>query len=83
MPDENPTRTPLEQFYDNQGTILLLLTLDDEQRLWSVDEVTRELGDRARAVDGLADLYGAGLIHRMGEFVWATRAAIRANEVKV
>lgn len=28
-------------------------------------------------------LYGMGLIHRLGEFVWASRAAIHADEIAV
>jgi hypothetical protein len=48
---------------------------------WSVDEVAREMGDRIAAVDGLVNLHGAGLIHRCGEFVWATRAARRGEQL--
>ena len=82
MSDEKTTRTPLEEFYNSQGTILNWLIDSDEQRPWSVEEIIREYGHRANATDALAYLHGAGLIHRMGEFVWATRAAIRAEEIK-
>lgn len=41
----------------------------------------REMGDELRAQDGLARLVAAGLIHRLGEFVFTTRAAGRAHAV--
>jgi hypothetical protein len=53
----------------------------EEQRPWSVDEIAREIGDPGETIDALAHLYGGGLIHRCGEFAWATRAALRAEEV--
>ncbi len=83
MPDEKPTLSPAEQEQNTDGVVLLWLTLDDEQRPWSVDEITRELGDRANAIDALNRLHAFGLIHRLGEFVWATRAAIRAGEIAI
>lgn len=54
---------------------------DDAQRPWSVDEVARELGDPIKTVDRVARLYGAVLIHRCGEFVWASRAALVADAI--
>lgn len=70
---------PAEQEADSDRDVLYLLTADDAQRPWSSDEVAREIGDRAAAVDSLDRLYGAGLIHRLGEgFVFATRAAVTA-----
>jgi predicted transcriptional regulator len=58
--------------------VLHLLTDDDAQRPWTVDEVAREIGDRIEAEDSLARLYGAGLVHRIEGFVFATRPALRA-----
>jgi hypothetical protein len=81
MSDEKTTPTPAQQDQNADGNILCWLTQDDAQRPWSVEEIIREYGDRANAVDALARLYGVGLIHRMGEYVWATRAAIRADEI--
>jgi hypothetical protein len=83
MSDEKRTLSPAEQEQNTDGAILLWLILDDAQRPWSVDEIARELGDHGDAVDALARLHGVGLIHRMGEFVWATRAAIRADEISI
>jgi hypothetical protein len=81
MPDEKTTLAPAQEDQNADGNILLWLTLDDTQRPWSVDEIIREYGDRGNAIDALARLHGVGLIHRMGEFVWATRAALRADEI--
>lgn len=58
---------------------VLGLLLEDE-RLWSVDEVVREIGTPA-ASGSLARLYGTGLVHRRGEFVFATRAAVRSAQI--
>lgn len=83
MPESNPSPTTAHQDINADGNILLWLTQDDAQRPWSVDEIIREYGDRADAVDALARLYGVGLIHRQGEFVWATRAALYADEISI
>ena len=56
------------------AVLALLLGTD---RLWSVEEVNREIGDPIEAADSLARLYGAGLIHRLEGFVFATRAAVQ------
>lgn len=80
MPDQI---TPADEDEMTDGAIFGLLSGCDDQRPWSVDEIARELGDHNRAVDGLARLYGSGLIHRMGEFVWATRAALAADAISL
>jgi hypothetical protein len=83
MPDSNPSPTPAQQDRNADGNILCWLTDGDAQRPWSVDEIVREYGDHADAVDALARLYGTGLIHRLGEYVWATRAAIHADAITI
>jgi hypothetical protein len=60
-----------------------LLIHPDRQRPWSVSELALELGDRLDVEDALARLHGAGLVHRCGEFVWATRAALAADAVEL
>jgi hypothetical protein len=59
-----------------EGAILGLLLNFEAGSLWSVDEIVRQLSaSRLDAIDGLASLQAAGLIHRVGDFVFATRAA--------
>ena len=83
MPDAQPTPSLTEEFDRDDGVILLFFTTGD-QRPWSVEEVIREHGHRGQALAALARLYGAGLIHRTSDdFVWATRAAVRAEEIAI
>jgi hypothetical protein len=59
-----------------EGAILGLLLNFDAGSLWSLEEVVRQLSaSRLAVVDGLASLQAAGLVHRVGDFVFATRAA--------
>lgn len=57
---------------------VLGLLLHDHCGLWSVDEVARAMAPD-RVDDVLADLHAAGLVHRCGEFVFASRAAAAAE----
>jgi len=70
----------VEQDESTDQAIMGLLLID-HPGLWSVGEVEREMGDELRAQDGLARLAGAGLIHRLGEFVFATRTAVHATRL--
>lgn len=82
MLDVKPTLSPTQEFDRSESTVLLLLTADDSDRPWSVEEVIRELGDRNKAIDAIANLHGAGLIHcSEDDFVWPTRAAVRGIEL--
>jgi hypothetical protein len=58
------------------------LTLPDEQRPWAVRELVLEIGSQIDVEDALACLHGSGLVHRCGEFVWATRAALAAVTIE-
>jgi hypothetical protein len=66
-----------------ESGILLRLLLADEQRPWSVQEVEREIGNPLATMDALTRLHASGLIHRCGNFVFATRAAVRGHELDV
>lgn len=59
----------------------ILGLLLDSPTLWATDEVAREIGDDVAAADGLARLAGAGLVHRLDRFVFATQAAERAQRL--
>ncbi|HEY8304522.1 MAG TPA: hypothetical protein VIG42_08040 [Solirubrobacteraceae bacterium] len=64
-----------------RATILTLL-LSDRQCVWSVEELVMEIGRRLDTTDAVAALHGAGFVHRCGEFVFATRAAIRFDGIE-
>jgi HD-like signal output (HDOD) protein len=78
MPHE-ATCIPPEQA---EAAVLGLLTDAEVQRPWAVAELEREIGHPVRTADAVARLYAAGLVHRFGEFVFATRAAIRGVELR-
>jgi hypothetical protein len=50
---------------------------------WTVEEIGRELESPNDVIDGVGRLDRAGLVHRIGEFVFPTRAARRAGEIEV
>lgn len=75
------TQSPVAEAEDRAHGAILGLLLDDPCAPWSVDELARALKSEVEAVDGVANLHAAGLLHRCGELVFPTRAAIRANEV--
>ena len=61
---------------------LLHLILERHPAQVHVDEAVRELGEERFLVDdALAALVGAGLLHRHADFVTATRAAVRFDEL--
>jgi hypothetical protein len=80
MPVER-TPTPVEEDRQVDHAIALLLLDPESQRPWSEEEMKREIG--CDVTDSLARLYAAGLIHRHGSFVWATRAALAADAIGV
>ena len=70
---------------DDASSVLELL-LDNHPALLSVDEVIRamttgsdEFGPRDRIESALRDLIAFGLAHRLGSFVFASRAAVWAR----
>jgi hypothetical protein len=83
MPDENPTLSPIERDNTTDSAILELLMEETSHRPWAVEEIAREMGDPVRTADSLARLYGGGLIHRHDGFVWATRAAAMADDIRI
>ena len=53
--------------------------------IWSVGggRGAKLSASRIEVIDGLASLHAAGLIHRCGDFVFATRAASRFDRLKL
>jgi hypothetical protein len=78
-----PTFSPAQQDAMIDAGILGLLLGHQAQRPCSVDEIERETGDPAATTDSLRRLHAAGLIHRLDRFVWATRAAVIGEEIRV
>ena len=78
MHDE-PTPTVIERDAQEDSAILALLMLETSHRPWAVEEIARDMG--RDVTDSLNRLYGGGLIHRLDGFVWATRAAVMADEI--
>lgn len=78
---EQPTLTPAERDAQTDSAILGLLMNDTSHRPWAVEEITREIG--WDTTDSLNRLYGGGLIHRLQDFVWATRAAVMVDEISL
>ena len=58
--------------------ILALLMGGGHVGLWAIYELQRELGDKLAVTDALERLERSGSVHRCGEFVLITRAAMRA-----
>jgi hypothetical protein len=75
-----PNETVEEQGRRTEQTILTLV-LSGGQRIWSVEELVSEIGRRLDVVDSLAALQAAGLVHRCQDFAFATRAALRFDEM--
>jgi hypothetical protein len=72
--------TPAEREDQRDKTILLVVC--EELVPWTVEEIGRELDDPLGVIDGVGRLARAGLVHRLGEFVFPTRATRRASEIE-
>jgi hypothetical protein len=87
----NPGITPGDH-EDALDRALLDLLVHDHPGLWSLSELSRLLTSSTQtaganeppvheAEDAIERLYAAGLIHRVGQFVFATRAAHTAQRL--
>ncbi len=83
MPDEQPTPTVEPDSTTVESGILDRLIYPNDQRPWSVDELIRDTKSRLGTIDALTSLHGLGLIHRCGDLVFPTRAALRSNELAI
>lgn len=63
------------------SVLSVLLAPSEHPRLWSVGEIARVLQDNVGAADAVARLLRDGLVHRQGDFVFPTRAAVRFYEI--
>jgi hypothetical protein len=78
MPDQPSAAEPAPRHAEWVVLDLLL----NEARPWSLAEIGRELGDDVEAVDAVAELHAAGLVHRTSDrFAFVSRAATRYYEI--
>jgi hypothetical protein len=82
MPDEQRIPDPAEQTRQTERDILYHLTNpEDNQPLWSIDDLAREMGD-PMVIDYVDSLHRSGLIHRTTDgYVFATRSAVRQIQI--
>jgi hypothetical protein len=71
---------PVDEERDDSAVLRLMLS-DSTGFPWSVEEIVRTIGDPINAVDAVRRLEAAGLVHRLGDFVFPTLAARRADEL--
>jgi hypothetical protein len=78
MPDKQPTLRERDDSDVVQREILYALTEPgDNQTLWTIEDLAREMEDRA-VIDKVNALHRAGLIHRTSDgYIFASRAAAR------
>jgi hypothetical protein len=72
-------QTPGDRMDGSERMVLLVLFRDPFP--WTVEELGRELRDQGEAIDAIGRLASAGLVHRLGDFVFPTRAARRSDEL--
>jgi len=82
MPDRQPPADPTVAEHERQREALFLLTdPGDNQPLWSVEDMAREL-EEFDIIDSVNALQRAGLVNRTSEgYVFATRAAVRQCQI--
>jgi hypothetical protein len=74
--DERRDRGECELSEEQRDSVVLDLMLCDAAGApWSVEELARALERRSDALDSVCRLAEAGLVHRIGEFVFPPRAA--------
>jgi len=78
MPDEKPTHDPADRHRQiEQGIIYLLTDPEDNQPLWALEDLAREMSEHD-IMAYVRPLQEAGLIHQTSDgHVFASRAAVR------
>jgi hypothetical protein len=72
-------RCDIERHTDN----VVLALIFREEWPWSVEEIGRELNNQTEASDAVCRLLGSGLVHRLGDLVFPTRADRRGAEIEI
>jgi hypothetical protein len=78
---ETSTPKPDETLAAVESAIYMMLTVREQQRPCSLHEIQLEIGNPIRTEDALQR--GKGLVHRCGEFAWASRAALAVEGIEV
>jgi hypothetical protein len=65
---------------DPTASVVLEIALDDYPAQFHVEEIIRAV---AAVSNVIRDLVRDGLLHRSGDFVFATRAAVRSAELRI
>jgi hypothetical protein len=73
--------SPASEQDDQIDRAVMALLLSEYLGLWRADEIAREIGDDVEVADSLARLHGAGLVHRLEDFVFPTVAAVHASRL--
>jgi hypothetical protein len=77
---DHDTRSPATRIEQVEQRVLYLLT--DEQPVWSMDDLAREVESADDARVAVRELLGAGLVHQAGDgCVFAARATVRLAEL--
>lgn len=74
------TECPIDEERDDSAVLRLMLC-DGSGFPWSIEEIARTIGEPIDAADALRRLEAAGLVHRLGDFVFPTLAARRVDEL--
>jgi hypothetical protein len=77
MQDQPSPRDAAAELDQLERVVLHLLLETRTAGVWSEREVAQALGSEAHAAHALVQLHSAGLIHRLEEFVFPTRPAVR------
>ncbi len=81
MSEPEATDTPTPDLEVVETSIIERLVDERQQRPLAVYEIARDHG-RIATTDALHNLEVDGLIHRCDQFVFATRAAVRAAKLR-
>ena len=65
----------------HHDSIVLDLLLVEHDGLWSISELKRLVGDPPGVDDAIARLHALGLIHKLDEYVFASRAAAHVHKL--
>jgi predicted transcriptional regulator len=84
MPDEQPNPdAPDPAKNATDATVLDLLVDDENQRPWTCNELTLEIGSATVVEDAINNLQAAGLVHRTRNgLIFATRAAVLFEQLR-